>query len=661
MTAYLSRTIRRCAFGLAAAVVFGASSMAAEDVPPKLGPDFQVNTYTHGYQGYPDVARYPDGHFVVVWQDGGDPQGSVKGRLFQPSGAPAGGEILLAASSPVYSPPHVAALPDGGFAVVWGVFHDVLLRRFDREAQPLGNAVVVNDSNPEPNRFPDIAADSAGNLAVVWYRDGFFDDLVLLRRFDAAGNPQGDPFQVNSFTNRRPSAAHVAVNDSGSILVSWNEEVGSRVLARRFDGPSGTWTNEVRIQAPGGGRPANSVPLLYREGDGAVVFTDLRFVDIGVFAQRLDAAGAPMGAAAEAGGPLYDSSALAAATSAAGETFVVWSQLENNGSRLFGRLFNRSWQPLGEAFVVSANPLNLKADDLQPAVAADAFGGFVTVWSNGRAPILFPILLPPQILDGRDGSRFGVFGQLLGDPQCAADAEVLCLGEGSRFHVKVSWKIPSGGTGIGHARRLTVDTGTLWFFNPDNLELMIKVLDGRPVNGRFWLFYGALSNVEYTITVTDTATGKEKTYHNPPGRLASQADTSAFADAGAAVAVSPAAVPAAADTGCSTSGTALCLQSGRFAVEVTFTDPRNAITGQAHAVDITADTGAFWFFDSKNLELMVKVLDGRPVNGRFWVFFGALSDVAYTIRVTDTETGEQRTYVNPRGQLASHADTSAFQ
>ena len=83
-------------------------------------------------------------------------------------------------------------------------------------------------------------------------------------------------------------------------------------------------------------------------------------------------------------------------------------------------------------------------------------------------------------------------------------------------------------------------------------------------------------------------------------------------------------------------------------------------SGPGHAVELTSDTGAFWFFDPKNLELMIKVLDGRPVNGHFWVFFGALSNVEYTIRVTDTETGEQRTYVNPRGQLASRADTSAF-
>ena len=75
---------------------------------------------------------------------------------------------------------------------------------------------------------------------------------------------------------------------------------------------------------------------------------------------------------------------------------------------------------------------------------------------------------------------------------------------------------------------------------------------------------------------------------------------------------------------------------------------------------LTSDTSAFWFFDSSNIELVVKVLDGRPVNGHFWVFYGALSNVQYTITVFDTLTGESKTYNNPRGQLASVADTSAF-
>jgi hypothetical protein len=109
---------------------------------------------------------------------------------------------------------------------------------------------------------------------------------------------------------------------------------------------------------------------------------------------------------------------------------------------------------------------------------------------------------------------------------CAAGPETLCLSS-NRFGVEVSWTTSSN-SGRARAVPLTADTGYFWFFNPSNVELVVKLLDGRAVNGRFWVFYGALSDVDYTITVTDTQTGAVKTYRNPQGRLASVADTEAF-------------------------------------------------------------------------------------------------------------------------------------
>ncbi len=75
---------------------------------------------------------------------------------------------------------------------------------------------------------------------------------------------------------------------------------------------------------------------------------------------------------------------------------------------------------------------------------------------------------------------------------------------------------------------------------------------------------------------------------------------------------------------------------------------------------MTGDTGYFWFFSSNNIELVVKVVDGRAVNGKFRVFYGALSNVEYEITVTDSQTGDVRVYTNPAGLLASVADTAAF-
>lgn len=63
-------------------------------------------------------------------------------------------------------------------------------------------------------------------------------------------------------------------------------------------------------------------------------------------------------------------------------------------------------------------------------------------------------------------------------------------------------------------------------FNSANVELVTKVLDG--VNGYYRVFYGALPNVEYTITVLDTQTGALRSYFSPSGIFASRDDTNAF-------------------------------------------------------------------------------------------------------------------------------------
>ena len=74
----------------------------------------------------------------------------------------------------------------------------------------------------------------------------------------------------------------------------------------------------------------------------------------------------------------------------------------------------------------------------------------------------------------------------------------------------------------------------------------------------------------------------------------------------------------------------------------------------------TDQAGFFWFFDPANLELVVKLLDGRAINDRFWVFYGGLSDVEYAITVTDSDTGAQRRYTNPAGEIDGEADLDAF-
>jgi len=78
------------------------------------------------------------------------------------------------------------------------------------------------------------------------------------------------------------------------------------------------------------------------------------------------------------------------------------------------------------------------------------------------------------------------------------------------------------------------------------------------------------------------------------------------------------------------------------------------------SLNFASDSGSFWFFSPNNLELAVKVLDGRAFNGHFWVFYGSLTDVGYRIEVTDTQTGAVRVYDNPSGEVCGRGDTAGF-
>ena len=63
----------------------------------------------------------------------------------------------------------------------------------------------------------------------------------------------------------------------------------------------------------------------------------------------------------------------------------------------------------------------------------------------------------------------------------------------------------------------------------------------------------------------------------------------------------------------------------------------------------------------------MKVLDGRAVNGRFWVFAASMSDRPFTLTIVDTAGGclplgtcQQRQYTEVAGHNRNFIDVGAF-
>ncbi len=117
------------------------------------------------------------------------------------------------------------------------------------------------------------------------------------------------------------------------------------------------------------------------------------------------------------------------------------------------------------------------------------------------------------------------------DDPCVPSAETLCLHD-DRYEVRVEWWTGDGETGSALVvQEATDDSGLFRFFEADNWEILVKVLNGCDTNGHYWVYGASTTNLGYVIRVTDTATGDVREYRNEPGRSAAAiTDARAFPD-----------------------------------------------------------------------------------------------------------------------------------
>lgn len=274
----------------------------------------------------------------------------------------------------------------------------------------------------------------------------------------------------------------------------------------------------------------------------------------------------------------------------------------------------------------------------------------------------------------------GVFA-LTREP-CVPDRTTLCIDDlpgDRRFRVRLA--LIGGGVRAAYAAATSLaplgldDGGVLSLFSPTNPEALVKVLDGCGINGRFWIFGATATDVGFELDVEDTLAAWKKTYVNPSGRKAPPInDIDGFATCEirrrepqrpGAGAPSP---PSAAVTvgACVPDATTLCLGDGRFRVRLRFdTEQGGGFRGDATAAPLAPlgleDGGVMAFFSPTNPEMLVKVLDGCPLNDRFWVFAAAGTNVGYELVVEDLVGGRQRVYRNLDGESAETiTDTDAF-
>ena len=191
------------------------------------------------------------------------------------------------------------------------------------------------------------------------------------------------------------------------------------------------------------------------------------------------------------------------------------------GFWLVGR--ERLWHYSTESLVLSDPEISLNLGVVAD-ISTDSTGA---LWLLSEPGFIDPPIYDLYRFDPVTGAvRAGAFSTQSSRPRiavrrrCVPSDTVRCL-MGGRFQVQIRWRDFEDREGAGRvAPSASADSGLFWFFEASNWEVLVKVIDGCTQNGHFWVYAAGTTDVEYTLEVTDLATGEVFTSFNELGRAA---------------------------------------------------------------------------------------------------------------------------------------------
>ena len=375
------------------------------------GPEFRVNTFTTGFQGFYGlaVAADPAGNFVVAWvsQDQDGSFDGIFGQRYSSSGVPLGFEFRVNSyTTGGQRNPSVAADAAGNFTVVWEGYGqaasltEVFGQRYAISGAPLGAEFRVNSYTTSFQFRPAVAADSLGNFIVVWqsiFQAG--SSSIFGQRYASSGAPLGPEFRVNTNTTDIRNNPSIAADSLGNFVVVWERTDGEGygIFGQRYASSGAPLGTEFRVNTNTTGVQNHPSVASGSAGDFVVVWDSVvRDSSVfGVSAQRYASSGPPLGTEFRVNTYTTSTQNFASvAADSAGNFVVVWRSIAQDGSGygVFGQRYVSTGSPLGPEFRVNTYTTG---SQFFPFVTSDAPGNFVVVW----------------VSSGQDGSSDGVFGQ----------------------------------------------------------------------------------------------------------------------------------------------------------------------------------------------------------------------------------------------------------
>jgi hypothetical protein len=395
-------------------ILLFAVSMHAEPAyqPVRIGPEFQVNTFTADNQLDPAAAMDDAGNFVITWysvgQDGS--AGSIFAQRFDAQGTPLSHEFQVndyRIDGQQF--PAVAMNGAGHFVIVWrsmnqdGSQFGIFAQRFNPQGERLGDEFQVNTHTAGDQIGPVAAMDEAGHFVISWSSWGQDGDAmgIFAQRFNADGSRVGPEFQVNRVTKNSQLDPAIAVNEAGHFVISWNSRGqdgdAMGVFAQRFDAEGTRVGPEFHVNTVRVGSQLGSAVSIDKAGHFVVSWSsdDQDGSAWGIYGQRFDAQGTPLGGEFQvnthtSGSQQFQVSAIGQA----GHFVIAWCSRDQDGDQMgiFAQRFDAAGTPVGDEFQVNSFATSEQA---VPSIAMNDTGYVVVAWHS----------------QSQDGSGFGIFAQ----------------------------------------------------------------------------------------------------------------------------------------------------------------------------------------------------------------------------------------------------------
>ncbi len=389
--------------------------------------DFLVHTTTQDDQRDPSITPLANGGFAVVWvdqsQSGGDTSFSgIRGRVFNADGTPVTTTDFLVntVTTDRQVEPVIAALPNGGFVVVWednsqsgGDSSEEAIRGrvFNADGTPVNTTDFLINTATFTSQFqPVITALPGGGFVVAWTDTSgsvgdTFGFAVRGRVFNADGTPVNTTdFVINTATANNQSEPVIEALSGGGFVVAWTDlsETGGdtslgAIRGRLFDANGNPLsvngsTDDFLINTTTEGNQVAPKITALTNGGFAVIWDDFSLSGADTSGQAIrgrvfNADGTPV----NTNGFLVNTATAnnqsdPQLTALPGGGFVVtWVDFSRTGGDSFftairGRVFDADGTPVNtNDFLVNTTTLNGQFD---PVITALPGGGFVVAWED---------------------------------------------------------------------------------------------------------------------------------------------------------------------------------------------------------------------------------------------------------------------------------------